>query len=147
MTRINSAIPVKSLTDEHLLAEHREISRLPWYLQRAIKSGSINRIPEEFTLGTGHVMFFLDKMQFVWQRYKQVYLECVLRHFAPADMESSFVNGTVAEIYFNDYKPTEIEKELLIERISKRIIESPKPYWHYYGKIISKGKAVKMLNK
>lgn len=29
MTRINSAIPVEHLTDEHLLAEHREIKRLP----------------------------------------------------------------------------------------------------------------------
>lgn len=28
MTRINSAIPVKKLTDEHLLAERREIKRL-----------------------------------------------------------------------------------------------------------------------
>ena len=28
MTRINSTIPVKCLTDEHLLAGHREIKRL-----------------------------------------------------------------------------------------------------------------------
>ena len=29
MTRINVSINVKALTDEHLLAEHREIKRLP----------------------------------------------------------------------------------------------------------------------
>ena len=28
MIRINSAIPVKCLTDEHLLAEHREIKQI-----------------------------------------------------------------------------------------------------------------------
>ena len=50
MTRINSAIPVKCLTDEHLLAEHREIKRLPYNLQKSIKSGSIKRIPNKFTL-------------------------------------------------------------------------------------------------
>ena len=31
MTRINSAISVRRLTDEHLLAEHREIKRVPAY--------------------------------------------------------------------------------------------------------------------
>ena len=36
MTRINSGIPVKSLTDEHLLAEHREIKRLPYYIRRIV---------------------------------------------------------------------------------------------------------------
>ena len=46
MTRINSAIPVKCLTDEHLLAEHREIKRLPYCLRKAIVSGSIDKIPE-----------------------------------------------------------------------------------------------------
>lgn len=64
MTRINSAIPVENLTDEHLMAEHREISRLPGCLLRAIKSGSINKVPKEFTLGKGHVTFFVDKSSF-----------------------------------------------------------------------------------
>lgn len=39
MTRINSAINVKYLTDEHLLAEHREIKRMPYCLNIAIRSG------------------------------------------------------------------------------------------------------------
>jgi hypothetical protein len=29
MTRINTGIPPKELTDKHLLAEHREIKRIP----------------------------------------------------------------------------------------------------------------------
>ena len=49
MTRINSAIHVKCLTDEHLLAEHREIKRLPYCLRKAIVSGSIYKIPVKFT--------------------------------------------------------------------------------------------------
>ena len=50
MTRINSAISVNRLTDEHLLAEHREIKRMPYCLRKAIDSGSINKIPERFML-------------------------------------------------------------------------------------------------
>ncbi len=63
MTRINIGVNVKCLTDEHLLAEHREIKRLPYCLDKAIKLGSINKIPDKFTLGKGHALFFLDKMK------------------------------------------------------------------------------------
>ena len=58
MTRINSAIPVKCLTDEMLLAEHKEIKRLPSVLSKAIHCNSINKIPNKFCLGNGHVKFF-----------------------------------------------------------------------------------------
>ena len=68
MTRINSAINVKNLTDEHLLAEHREITRVPFVLRNAIRTGSVNNIPEKFTLGKGHVLFFIDKIKFIRHR-------------------------------------------------------------------------------
>jgi len=47
MTRIN-LIPVVDLMDEHLLAEHRELKRIPSMIQK----GKVNfeNIPESFTL-------------------------------------------------------------------------------------------------
>lgn len=114
MTRINSAIPVKNLTDEHLLAEHREIKRLPYCLAVALESGSVKHIPEKFTLGKSHVLFFLNKMWFTYWRYRE-------------------------------YEPTEEERNLLIERITYRILNSKKKTWHYYGKPITKEKAVELL--
>ena len=59
MTRINSASPVEHLTDEHLLAEHREIKRLPSVLKKA--NTQTIKIPAKFCLGPGHVKFFLNK--------------------------------------------------------------------------------------
>ncbi len=41
MTRINVSINVKALTDEHLLAEHREIKRLPNYGKQITKNEAI----------------------------------------------------------------------------------------------------------
>lgn len=76
MTRINSAIPVKRLTDEHLLAEHREIKRLPSCYLKAKTSGALQRIPKKFCLGTGHVTFFLDKFAFSMTRYMTIRKEC-----------------------------------------------------------------------
>ena len=67
MTRINTAISVKSLTDEHLLAEHREIKRLA-----NTKITNLNDIPSEFCLGKGHVKFFMNKFKYTFNRYKQL---------------------------------------------------------------------------
>lgn len=143
MTRINSAIPVEALTDEHLLAEHREIKRLPYCLLKAIKSGSIKKIPKNFTLGKGHVLFFLDKMLFTQYRYRKIHRECERRGFNVIYYDANW--GEVPREYFCAYNPTEEEKKLLIERINQRIMESPKNKWHYYGKEISKQEAIEIL--
>lgn len=144
MTRINSAIPVRSLTDEHLLAEHREIKRLPYCLERAIASGSIHRIPVEFTLGRGHVLFFLDKMKFVFNRYQNIHEECLLRSFFVADYSDNFSN--IPPEYYNDYTPTQKEMRLLRNRISERLTTSPKKSWHYYGQIVDVNEALRHLD-
>lgn len=144
MTRINSAINVRCLTDEHLLAEHREIKRLPFCMHEAIRTGSIKLIPKRFVLGKGHVTFFLDKMLFARRRYRDIYVECRLRHFWVDNYEENFVYG-VPEEYQGSYTPTDEEKNLLILRIADRIMNSSKKSWHYYGKAISKEAAVRLL--
>lgn len=136
MTRINSAIPVKYLTDEMLLAEHREIKRLPSVLSKAIHCNSINKIPNKFCLGAGHVKFFLNKMLFIFNRYKIIKNECELRKFNITDYSSNFLK--IDDKYMNDYIPTNDEYNLLKERITERINNSNKQYFHYYGKQISK---------
>lgn len=148
MTRINSAIPPKYLTDEHLLAEHREIKRLPYNLQQAIKSGSINNIPNEFTLGKGHVLFFVNKLEFVRHRYADIFLEAKMRGFNLIPYHSNFwCRNDVLRKYWDTYHPTEKERKLLIERITERIMNSTKKVWHYYGKPITKKEAIELLNK
>lgn len=142
MTRINSAIPVKSLTDEHLLAEHREIKRLPFYLHKALKSGSINHLPTKFVLGKGHVLFFVNKMGFLFQRYKDIRQECLRRGFDVADYSVNFegVKG-----FDKLHIPTAEEYDILVKRIAERINESTKKQWHYYKKPISKEEAISLL--
>lgn len=144
MTRINSAIHVMCLTDEHLLAEHREIKRLPFCLNKAIKSGSVKRIPKKFVLGKGHVTFFLNKLEFCRKRYRDIYAECLLRHFYVEDYEKNFVYD-IPDEYQGDYTPTDEERQLLIDRITDRIMNSKKKIWHYYGQAISKETAVRLL--
>ena len=144
MTRINSNIPVKKLSDEHLLAEHREIKRLPSCLRKAIQCKSINKIPNQFTLGTGHVKFFLNKQKFIYNRYKEIYQELLNRGFNIEDYSNNwkeFINTK----YFNDYIPTIEEYNLLKQRIIERIKSSSKKSWHYYKKQITINEAIKLL--
>ena len=145
MTRINSNIPVANLTDEHLLAEHREIKRLPAFFQKSLSTGSINKIPKNFCLGTGHVTFFLDKGSFTLKRYSDILKECQKRGFNITDYSENW-NIYVNDMeYFKEYIPTKEEKILLEERISERILCSSKDTFHYNGVAISKEESIKIL--
>jgi len=79
MTRINVGIDPATLCDQMLLAEHREIKRIP----NAVKSGRavMHGIPANLTLGKGHVRFFYNKLGYLLERYKLIYKECLRRGF------------------------------------------------------------------
>src|ERR1035437_6784885 len=79
MTRINAGIPPEKLHYKHLLAEHREIVRIP----NNIKKGkcNLNNIPKGFTLGKGHVSFFYNKLLYLKNRYEEIYKECLKRGY------------------------------------------------------------------
>lgn len=145
MTRINSAINVRCLTDEHLLAEHREIKRLPYCFGKAIASGSVKRIPDKFTLGRGHVLFFLDKMFFVLDRYIRIRDECKRRGLRVTDYLENFFTNSIPDSFKQNYTPTEEERQLLIGRITERIMQSKKKSWHYRGQPITKEQAASLL--
>jgi hypothetical protein len=143
MTRINAGIPPANLIDSHLLAEFREITRVIT-LSEAYHSKNPtlhHGIPKEFTLGTGHVIFFYDKLFFIMVRYKQLHLECLNRGFKV----TYYTEGNPHYMLQGDYEPTQEAIELLKTRIRIRIKQSfqiPR----YYGKIITMNDAIKLLN-
>lgn len=116
MTRINVGINPEELPDKLLLAEHREITRIP----NTIKSGKaiIKDIPETFRLGTGHVKFFYDKMLYLKNRYVKLYNECVNRGFNITNKTSSFLD--IDPGLMNEYEETDDDRYLLIQRISSK---------------------------
>lgn len=126
MTRINVGISVKELSDEHLLAEHREIKRLTALYDR-FKSN----IPSKFTLGKGHVLFFADKYLFTLKRYIDIYDECINRGFDVVDYRDNW--RKIPKPLMNDYKPSDDDRKMLIDRINDRILNGRKDYYHYYG--------------
>jgi len=117
MSRINAGIPPKELTDRHLIAEHREIKRIP----NLIKKGKLSNTgaPAEFTLGTGHIKFFYDKQLFLLKRYKDLYAECHRRNFNVQDYSTAW-DGVPVEL-MNDYLPTVRDRKIVKERIRNRL--------------------------
>jgi deoxyribonuclease (pyrimidine dimer) len=116
MTRINCGIPPAELSDKHLLAEHREIKRVPNLIR--IGKYSMEGQPSEFTLGTGHVKFFYDKLGYLLDRYRLLHKECLKRGFNVTDYGSAWLD--VPPSMMGSYFPTENDARLIRERIRER---------------------------
>lgn len=118
MTRINAGIPPKELTGKHLIAEHREIKRIP----NVIKSGRYNLegIPEEFCLGTGHVKFFYNKLLYLYKRYKELYEECKNRGYNVSDFSVAW-EGLEKTDLWNDWAPSKEDAKIVQERINFKL--------------------------
>jgi deoxyribonuclease (pyrimidine dimer) len=69
MTRINVVAP-RDLTDQHLLAEYRELPRVFTLAQAWLDRGKPGALPERYALGTGHVKFFYDKTDYLAKRQR-----------------------------------------------------------------------------
>ena len=117
MTRINVAIPPKELTSKHLIAEHREIKRIP----NCVCKGRFNlkNIPIEFKLGKGHVSFFYNKLLYLKNRYEEIYKECIERGFKVTYWGNCWQD--VPLNLMNDYLPTENDEFIIRERIKERL--------------------------
>ena len=79
MTRIN-VVPPSELCDKHLLAEIRELPRIP----NSINSGRAKvdcPKPDQYVLGRGHVSFFYNKLGWLHERYNALHAECTARGF------------------------------------------------------------------
>ena len=76
MTRIN-LVPPSELTDQHLIAEYREIFMVAGSLRRTLLSKNgfqESRVPKKYTLNKGHVYFFYNKGQYLHKRYLDLIL-------------------------------------------------------------------------
>lgn len=121
MTRIN-VVPVETLSRQHLVAEYREITRLPGNLQawlnRKTKAPDFREIPPQYKLGEGHVKFFYNKFKFLEKRFEALVAEMQARGYNPKFTDSSIFR--VDNLYYNDYTPTQEAIEINIQRIKER---------------------------
>jgi len=130
MTRINLVDP-SELTDQHLIAEYREIFMVGGSLRRTLvsKSGYIeDRVPKRYTLNTGHVYFFYNKGAYLHKRYHELIDEMKKRGFQP-DKSRVFPTSVFKDNgLYNDWMPSVEDYKIIRQRISEKI--AMKPNWY-----------------
>lgn len=138
--RLNIGVSPSLLTDEQLFAESRELKFLPSYYKRFGKK-SIDKVPVKFSLGRGYILFFAFKPTYSLKRYKDVLKECLRRGI---NVQDESWRWNVYD-FTDSYKEEGWERDIIIDRICEKIRISPKKYFHYYHKRISKEEAIKQL--
>ena len=135
MTRINLVEP-SELSDQHLIAEYREIFMIGSALQRSLKSSAWNvikkKLPEDFNINKGHVMFFYDKGMYLHNRYLKIIQEMRSRGMKPDPNRKFKVQQWPVHLY-NDWEPKNKDIEIVKIRIKQKIAE--KPNWYRWSKV------------
>lgn len=123
------------LTDQHLIAEKRELRMIPPLLEKRVKSGKDIRagIPARYTLGSGHMLFWLDKMRYLSNRYDSLVEEMRRRGFQ-ANPHLTF-DLSYATMYGmdGDWTPTQDDYTIILERIKEKIYQKP-GFYRFCGK-------------
>lgn len=122
MTRIN-LVPVKELSDQHLIAEYHE-------LPRVIKQNiDIRDAPEVYCLGKGHMKWAKLFSASTVRRYYDLYNEMVYRGFNPKfHWQGLFNIWTGQDITINLYYPSKADIELSRKRLIEKYNLKPNYY-------------------
>jgi len=119
MTRIN-CVPPSELADKHLLAEYRELPRIA----KLAFSKSLNnprfKAGPQYTMGKGHVMFFIDKGLYLKNRFSDIVSEMLTRGFKPNFTQYPDIHPAK---WMGDWVPDDIAMAINRERINLRLNE------------------------
>jgi len=124
MTRINLIDP-SLLCDKHLMAEYRELIRIPNGVLTGRLKNQYPDAPSKYTLGSGHIKFFVDKLEWLYYRHLELHNELLVRGFKVSKMDwSTIVNSPIWKHI--PYTPTPAEISLNLSRIIDRMPANPK---------------------
>ena len=122
MTRINLVDP-SELSRQHLVAEYHEIVRVFDLARKQQHSVHKLKQPSEYTLGTGHVLFFYDKLGFISERYDALCNEMINRGYTCNRIPKEELHKGIEKFMFFGYKPTVKAIEINRQRIAERTAE------------------------
>ena len=145
MTRINAHIKPKDLLDQHLLAEYREIVRIPNVVMSNLSNAydKVKLAPKTFKLSTGHVIYFYDKIKFLHQRYLALKQELDYRGIENNMSDEMFYN--IPSDLYNDIAECDIANDLVVNRIIERATSMKS--LKYYKQEITLTDYLQIINK
>jgi deoxyribonuclease (pyrimidine dimer) len=140
MTRIN-LVYVKDLADQHLFAEWREIKMIAPAARRSLSSAQTTvqiygKIGIQYTLNTGHVTFFYNKLSFLENRFAELTDELLQRGFdiTPFNFRTADYLFVYNNLTQREWTPTKQDIQVNIDRIAQRLNEKP-TWYRYYGDV------------
>ena len=121
MTRINVVNP-SELSGPHLVAEYRELPRVFSLARKAQHELHKKKIPQEYTLGTGHEVFFRDKLLYLAKRYERIHKECIKRGFNVHDYTfyKEQLPPLMADRLWRDWTPNKQAIDENVKRLYER---------------------------
>jgi len=132
MARVNVGVDPKFLADQHLIAEHVEITMITGSLRK--QNFKITNSPPTFRLGTGHINFFKNKILYLKNRLEEVKIEMIRRNFKP----SCEINLSLfPENLNNDWNPSLEDTKIIRERIISKLKMKSEYYRYRSTKILN----------
>ena len=129
MTRIN-LVPVQELSDQHLIAEYRELPRV---IKQSI---NVDNAPNEYCLGKGHMKWARKHLSFILNRYALLCEEMKCRGFKvnfSAGFLLQYALKNCDKSLMNNYNPTQKDICISRNRIQEKIKLKPNYYkWSNY---------------
>lgn len=122
MTRINTVHPTM-LAKRQLFAEYRELPRIFNLVRKRIDKGHSPadvKIPTDYRMGTGHVLFFYDKLKYLSQRQTMLVQECLNRNIDISHTDTDDLLEGIPKEWCNDWKPTSRDHDINISRLVER---------------------------
>ena len=103
------------LTDQWLLAEWRELPRIVNELEKHPTRFKLDKIPCEYTLNTGHVTFFRNKLLYLAKRHRLIKKELRVRGIKHSKLVK-------VELYYLDTKLKKMSELVMIGPLLQKIM-------------------------
>ena len=125
MTRIN-VVPPAEICDQQLIAEWRELTRIPNGIVAGKYVIDLSIIPQQYTVrtsdnpdgGKGHMKFFFNKLKYLFERYEAIRHELAQRGFERRSMWPVEFNFESLGLW-GEYSPTPEAMSLNRKRIAE----------------------------
>ena len=115
-----------------MIAEWRELPRVFGLVKKKLDEGQPIIISKNYTMGTGHVRFFYDKLLFLQKRHQALVKEAQKRGFKITLTEKISLKSFPKE-YCQDFIPSEQDLEISQQRILEKLHAKP-DFYTFYGK-------------
>ena len=140
--RCNCGVNPEILADQWVIAESVELLMIGGMLRKNNYQPK-SPIPPNFRLGTGHMLFWVNKMKYLKRRHEEVNKEMRRRGFNPTTKEINLEEFPTE--YCNDWEPSQRDTDILRERLVWKLNNKPN-IWRYERKYVDIAGIIDKLN-